>query len=300
MFDVCHYNGENMIENDIKSNCCGCSACANICPQKCIIMIPDEEGFLYPKVDAEKCIHCGKCKNVCPFENYMEPTDEISTECYAAQYNGSASEQVLSRCASGGVYTALAEYILGQGGVTVGAGFDDALEVRHIIISERQQFLTHSGSKYVQSQIDNIYMKTKEILELGEKVLFSGTPCQVAGLKYFLGKDYEYLYCIDIICAGVASPKVFRAYKTILENKYSSSLKEVNFKHKTYGYHSSTMSLVFSNGKKYAHSRLTDLMMRCFTSRICDRPSCEKCVIRGKNRVSDLSLFDCWHYEALT
>lgn len=290
-----------MIEILDKRKCCGCGACANICPSDCIDMIADEEGFLYPEVDIEKCIRCGKCNKVCPFSNYCEPQNEIEDICYAVQYKGNNADAVLKKCASGGAYTAMAEYVLKNGGVVYGAGFDDTMHICHLPTKDPREFTKFSSSKYVQSDMGQIYKDVKHVLQSTDKlVLFSGTPCQIVAMKRYLGREYDNLICADVICAGVASPKVYKEYLSILEKKYSASVKEMNFRKKEYGYHSFATYVRFDNCREYVRSRLTDYMIRCFTAHICDRPSCGECVIKGENRYSDVSLFDCWHYQDLT
>lgn len=286
------------IENK-QAMCCGCEVCASACPVECISMKPDSEGFLYPQVEHEKCISCEKCVEVCPFENYSPPVPSMSIKAYAVQHT---DKKRLEQSASGGAYTALAEYILKNNGVVVGAeyNYEEGI-IRHTVIEDLEELFRHSSSKYVQSRMTGIYEKVKEILEnTGKAVLFSGTPCQVVALKRYLKKPYEKLICVDLVCASVSSSKVFNEYKKLMEAKHNSKIKNLNFKKKTYGYHSSTMTLWFENGVHYSKSRLTDLMMWCFTSHICDRPSCENCVVKGINRYSDLTIFDCWHYSELT
>jgi len=277
-----------------KAKCCGCGACVNICPSQCIKMVMDEEGFNYPKIDVEKCIGCRRCEGVCPFFNYTEPKNKI-TLGYAGRIR---ETDALKYVASGGVYTAIASCIVDWGGVAVGVEMDEGM-VKHTIVTNREMISRHSSSKYVQSNTGDIYLRVKSLLQRGTTVLFSGTPCQVVALHKYLGQEYKNLYSIDILCAGVCSPKVFQAYISLKEKKYNSKVKYVNFKKKTYGYHSSTMFVKFVNGKYSNHSRLIDEMMHVFTAHIADRPSCTSCQIKGVNRWSDLTLFDCWHYKQL-
>lgn len=157
------------------------------------------------------------------------------------------------------------------------------------------------GSKFVQSDLRGIYNDIRNKLKSDKTVLFSGTPCQVAGLKNFLkGKYTENLYCIDIVCRGVPSPKVWHEYLSYIRKKYSSRIKKVKFRNKTYGYHSSTMLIEFDNGKVYKKSGRVDPMMKLFTREMCSRPSCAECVFKTKERISDLTLFDCKRYAELT
>ncbi len=286
-----------MIKINCKSDCCGCGACSNICPNNCITMVSDNEGFLYPKIDEQKCINCNLCESTCPFKDKNNSKNKIIS-AYAIQAKDS---KILKNVASGGCYTVLAEYFIQQHGLSIGVTVENG-EVCHTVAKDLLHVEKHSSSKYVQSHTKNIYKITKEYLEINPDkiVLFSGTPCQIAALKLFLKKEYNNLYLIDIVCAGVCSPKVFEQYINKMERKYSGNVLKSNFKEKTYGYHSSTMKLCFDNGKSYSHSRLTDPMMKIFTAHIADRPSCSKCKIKGYERYSDLTIFDCWHFTALT
>lgn len=195
----------------------------------------------------------------------------------------------------------MARQIVSEGGVAVGAAFSEGI-VCHTQISHNEESVKqHSSSKYVQSKVGNSYSEIKKILqgELERKVLFSGTPCQVAALKLYLKKDYPQLYTVDLVCAGVCSPAVFEMYISKMQNKFGKII-DINFKKKTYGYHSSTMALRFNNGTEYSRSRLTDPMMHVFTAHIADRPACATCSFKGIQRYSDITLFDCWHYSEVT
>ena len=287
-----------MISITDKNKCCGCTACYNICPVKCISMEEDTDGFLYPHVNTEKCIHCNKCEQVCPFLNYHEPADSVFS-AYTAQYI--SSDEVLYHSASGGTFTAIAEDILKSDGYVYGAIYDNSCKVVHMSTNDHREIAKFRGSKYVQSELNDIFQDVKSKLDSSFPVCFSGTPCQVAGLKYYLGKNYKNLICVDLCCKGVSSPKVFREYlKIIKKNKAKAHITGINFRRKTFGYHSSTMAVDFEDGKSYTRGGITDLMMRCFRANICLRPSCAKCIIKGRNRLSDLTIFDCWHYEELT
>lgn len=285
-----------MIEITKKEDCCGCEACANICPSKCITMEPDNEGFLYPTIDVSKCVRCGACERVCPQKNNEPKNPTIGA--YAVQ---TRDRCILEKAASGGGYSSLARQIISHDGVASGVAFEDEIICHTIIRYDDQLVQRHSSSKYVQSRIGNTYSEIREILqnEPNKMVLFSGTPCQVAALKQYLRKEYHQLYTVDLVCAGVCSPKVFEMYISKMKKKYGG-ISEINFKKKTYGYHSSTMALCFKGGAKYSRSRLTDPMMHIFTQHIADRPSCAVCPFRGTQRYSDLTIFDCWHYTDLT
>ena len=281
-----------MINVKDKTCCCGCEACANICPKKCIQMQADEWGFLYPKVDIEKCINCRLCEKICPFISDYN-NDIISA--YAMQ---SRDEKILNNASSGGVFTTLSRFIIKHGGISVGAQYFNG-EIKHTIINCLDDIEKHSGSKYIQSHLGNIYLIVKSRLDDGKNVLFSGTPCQVNALNSFLDKKYNNLFTVDFACAGVSSPKVFASYVEYMEKKYGI-IQKINFRYKKYGYHSSTMLLKFDNNKSYTRSRLTDYMTNIWTSYIAMRPSCSLCKVKGKNRSSDITMFECWNFNKFT
>ena len=275
-----------------KTDCCGCEACSNICPQKCITMVQDDWGFYYPRIDENNCIDCILCEKVCPFRQ-QKSCNRVSA--YVVQ---SKDKSILEKSAAGGAFTTLSKCILENGGVSVGASFNNKI-IMHTIVDNLNEVTTHSSSKYVQSRMFNIYNEVKEMLESGTVVLFSGTPCQVNALKNYLMVEHENLYTVDLICSGVASPKVFDEYIKYMEQNYAE-VKSVNFKFKKYGYHSSAMQLEFVDGKVYSRSRLTDYMSNIYTSYIAMRPSCYFCKTKGMNRRSDLTIYDAWHYYELT
>lgn len=282
-----------MIRINKKSDCCGCAACYSVCPQKCINMVPDKEGFLYPIVDETSCINCGLCESVCPVFNRKNHIEEFS-EAYVFQIQ---DECVLKRSASGGFTAAIAKYIIEQNGFMGGAIFDEENVVRHKMYSSSRDCEKFSGSKYVQSDIGECYLEVQSLLKKGKLVCFSGTPCQIEGLTFFLGKNYINLILIDVLCAGVPSPKLWKEYLSWHEKKNNKVLK-VNFRNKTYGYQCSTMLLNFENGEIYSQSGRTDPMMKLFLSGIAKRPICYECPFKKLHRVSDFTIFDGWHAES--
>ena len=196
-----------MIQILDKSQCCGCTACVSICPKQCITMREDEEGFLYPVVDSSHCIDCNLCKKVCP-ELYPKEMRE-PLHVYAAKHK---NEQVRLASSSGGIFTLLAEKIIDEGGVVFGVRFNNNWDVVHDYTETMEGLAVFRGSKYVQSYMGDCYLKAKSFLEQGRKVMFTGTPCQIAGLKNFLRKDYDNLLTVDVVCHGVPSPKVWQVY----------------------------------------------------------------------------------------
>lgn len=192
---------------DIGKKCCGCNSCAQSCPKQCISMSEDNEGFLYPSVDTNLCVECHLCEKVCPVLNISSGQYPIS--CYAAK---SPDEQIRKESSSGGIFSLLAQKIIENDGVVFGAAFNKKWEVVHCYTETLEGLNSLRGSKYVQSKIGNAYEQVKTFLKNGRLVLFSGTPCQIAGLKTFLRKDYENLITLDFVCHGVPSPGVLRWY----------------------------------------------------------------------------------------
>lgn len=288
--------GKDVIEIIDKKHCCGCTACASICPKNCIEMLPDEEGFLYPHVDITQCINCGLCENKCPIINSHELHG--NPEAIIVR---NKDEDILEDSTSGGAFTAIAASLIIEKNARIyGAAFDDEFHVKHLGIDSTVDLRFFRGSKFVQSDVRGIFSKIKNELINGKTVLFSGTPCQIYGLKNYLGDEYVNLYCCDIVCRGVPSPLLWNEYLKWIKAKYKSNITKVKFRNKTYGYHSSTMLIEFSNGRIYKKSGRIDPMMRLFTKEMCSRPSCSECMFKTKQRVSDLTLFDCKRYTKLT
>lgn len=279
----------NVVE---KQNCCGCHACFNICPVNCITMVEDEEGFLYPRADSNKCINCCLCEKVCLEVNDKEKVSNV--EAYACMNN---DEEVRLKSSSGGMFILLAENVINNGGIVFGAGFDDELNLVHSYTDDINGLSKYMGSKYLQSKIGSTYKQAKEFLEKGIKVLFSGTPCQISGLLHYLGKDYKNLICVDIICHGVPSPKVFKLYKTEIEKKYSSIIKTIDFRNKAYGWKLFSISLLFNNGTRYNKNLIEDMYMKGFLKDLYLRPSCYYCKSKTLNRLSDITIADFWGIE---
>lgn len=283
-----------MITIENKSQCCGCSACFSVCPQQCISMQKDEEGFRYPQIDKAACVNCGACENVCPILHRKKGA--LLPQAYTLQIKNT---DTLYNSAAGGAFSAIGRKIIERGGYVFGAAYNENFVVKHTVAKNISELAKFRSSKYVQSDPSDCFKQVRKLLNDNERVCYSGTPCQIAGLKAFLRKEYDNLVTVDLVCKGVSSPKVFEQYvsKMRMEN---GSIENINFKRKTYGYHSSTMSVDFVNGARYSKGGITDLMMRSFRANICLRPSCSECAFKGGERVSDLTLFDCWHYTELT
>lgn len=230
-----------MIEIKDKKDCCGCSACVSKCPAKCIELKEDEEGFLYPEVNKVLCMDCSLCEKVCPtisgeFENDRRPL--ASYIAYAEDLS------VRLESSSGGLFSLFAENIIVNGGIVFGAAFDSDWTVRHTAVDLKNELNRLRGSKYMQSRIENTYKEAEKFLKSGRKVLFSGTACQVAGLKTYLGKDYENLYTIDVLCHGVPSQRVWKLYLEEQEKRNDSHVKMVSFRWKNTGWKNYSLKLV--------------------------------------------------------
>lgn len=281
-----------MIELTDKSKCSGCHACAEICPQNCIEMKFDSEGFLYPEISKNSCVNCGLCDNVCQTINPLK--SENSMTAYVAY---SKNEDIQLASSSGGIFTLLAYAILEEGGVVFGAAFDESKKVRHIYIENKKDITLLQGSKYLQSIIGNSYRKVEEFLKNGRKVLFTGTPCQIDGLKQYLRKNYPNLYTQDIVCHGVPSPMVWIKYVKYCEKKLKSKIKKVDFRNKRFGWKMYSVQIIAENRNEYSKKYNKDLYMMSFLKNLCLRPSCYSCNSKTLNRNSDITLADFWGVE---
>lgn len=285
-----------MIVINNKENCCGCTACYNACPKKCINMKADLEGFLYPEVNIQDCVECNICDNVCPMNQASLYDDNKEAYCIRTKNNS-----VLKESAAGGFYTGLCEYVINNNGIAIGAIISEDNEIKHISVTEKNKsyMIRFRGSKYVQSNMDRMFSFVKEKLENNIMVCFSGTPCQVSGLYSFLKRRYNNLITLDFVCRGVASPLFWKKYIDFQEGKYKSKAKRINFRKKTYGYHSCTMEIEFDNGMVYSKGAKNDIFLRCYTSDSCSRPSCYNCHFKNDKHAADLTVFDSWHAETL-
>lgn len=276
-----------MIQIRDKQNCAGCTACMAACPQNAISMVEDEQGFLYPIVDEEKCINCDICNLSCPMLKTYSSLNEYSA--YAVKHKDIC---VLNDSTSGGIFTAVSDYILDQGGVVYGAALDNEMVVRHIRGISPKERNRMRGSKYVQSDLGNTLEQVRNDLSAGKTVLFTGTPCQVAGLKSYLKKEYDNLICMDLVCYGVANPRVFRDHIYLLSKKLHTIIKGYSFRPKKWGWHANR-ALVFGDHKVFHSTPYTDLWSQLYYSRIVTRPSCNKCPYSNLYRNGDISIGDC-------
>ena len=282
---------EKHIEINDKEMCTGCTACKNICPKDAIEMVADEEGFLYPKVDKDKCINCGLCKKTCPMINKLENKKQ-KQHAYIFQHQ---NEKVRKESTSGGAFTAIAECILNENGVVFGVSLDKDFKVKHTYATTIEELEKFRNSKYVQSDPTSCFREVKNFLEQGKKVLFSGTSCQIAGLKKYLNKQYDNLFLVDVVCRAVPSPLMWEKYLSMQKKIYKKP-KRIFFREKYYGYKYSNFS-IYAENNEYHSGIDSDPYLRAFFSNICDRPSCYTCKFKTQYRESDLTIWDCFNVE---
>ena len=279
-----------MINITDNGQCCGCTACANVCAHGAITMEPDALGFLYPKVDESKCVDCGLCDKVCAFnDNYDKSLNLPTPSVYGARHKD-IDEVMKSR--SGAAFVAISDYILERGGVVYGVGYKEHFHVAHKRATTKEERDEFRGSKYVQSDLTGIFKQVKEDLKNGLTVLFSGTGCQCAGLNAYIGKKLrENLILVDIVCHSVPGPHLWRDYLNWLEQKHCSSIVSFNFRNKTmYGWKAQVETFSMNNGEEHSSKLFTKLFQSCLIM----RPSCSKCHFCNTTRPSDITLADFW------
>lgn len=281
-----------MIEIKNEANCTGCHACYSKCPKSCIEMIEDKEGFLYPKVNKEKCINCGMCLEVCPMLNKSKHLKIINT--YGA-YN--KNDEVRLSSSSGGIFSLLAEECISNKGISFGAMYDFNFNVIHNCVEYEDEIYKQRGSKYYQSVIGDTFKIIKEKLEENKKVLFTGTPCQVAGLKSFLEHDYENLICIDIACHGVPSNKIFKKY--LNEISKNRDIESIDFRYKSISWDNYSLKVNYKNQSCFEQLSKENLYMQGFVNDFYLRPSCYECKFKGLNRQGDITLADFWGVDKI-
>ncbi len=283
------YNKEN------PSQCCGCSACFAQCPMKAIEMVRDGEGFLYPLVDKEKCIECNACVRVCPLKSGDNPVKNEETKTFIALKN--KEEETILSSSSGGAFSAISDYILNQGGVVYGVVFDEKLRAVHARADNKKERNKMRVSKYLQSDLMDTFRRVKEDADNGIKVLFTGTPCQVEGLKKYLKRDYENLFLADVICHGTPSPLMFAEHIKNIEKTRRKKVVSYKCRSKVYGWHRHTEEAVFENGKSESGTVLLQEHKVLFYAGYTLRPSCYECQFTNLCRPSDLTLGDFWGIE---
>lgn len=277
------------------SNCCGCSACMNICKQAAIQMEPDKEGFSHPVINPALCIECGSCERVCPG---LSPATNPNTqlEVFIAQ---NKDEKVRYESTSGGAFSAIAAEIINRQGVVFGAVIDEYFNVKHTYVETINDLKKFRNSKYVQSSIGDTYKLAKQFLIIGKYVCFSGTPCQINGLYKFLGRDYDNLITVDVVCKSVPSPLIFKKYIQFKKER-EKNFSDIVFRDKFRGFHYCTMAHYVSHTDRelkkaeYRRGSESDEWLRLFLSGIMCRQSCISCPYQTKSRVGDFTLGDMW------
>lgn len=281
---------------EIGKRCCGCRGCGQACPVGAISFHEDEEGFMQPAVDDIICINCGKCLKVCPI--YHVNTFDDKQVGYAAR---TIDQVEISHCSSGGLFYVYAKEILKDGGVVCGCSTNDQMMPEHTIATSMAEAKGMRGSKYVQSDMNEVYSRVCEHLTIGTSVLFTGVPCQVAGLRNFLVKDYPNLFCIDLICHGVPSRKLYREYLNWLGKKYRGTITEFEFRSKKRHQWSLTQRVVVlqANGKQKEHLLMASLdpYYNNFLEGTTYRESCYQCPYSQPKRTGDITIGDFWNVE---
>lgn len=281
-----------MIRIRDKKDCCGCTACASVCPQGAIRMQADETGFKYPQTDAGKCVGCGLCEKICAFNDGYDVRSNLPEPLVYAVRHKDPGEIRTSR--SGAMFTALSDCLFEQKGIVYGVGYAGRFKAVHKRITNREDGRELKGSKYVQSDLDGIFNAVKKDLADGFPVLFSGTPCQTAGLRSFVGeKRMQNLYVCDIVCHGAPSPTLWADYLDYMERKERKKITAVDFRDKEMGWTAHFESFVFEGGKKTITRTYTDL----FYKHLMFRPSCAACKYCNTRRPSDITIADFWGWE---
>lgn len=277
-----------------KEYCTGCTACASTCPKDCITMTADANGFLCPVVDTQKCVSCGLCEKSCPIIYPLKIANN-EPEAYAAYSN---DEEMRKQSSSGGVFTEIAKTVLKDSGAVFGAAYNERFDVVHICVETEDELIKLRGAKYAQSDLRGVFLQIKQKLDGGQKVLFSGTPCQVGGLKSFLHKDYENLLTIDFICHSVPSPMAWREYVQYrAEQDNGGKLPiSINLRSKTTGWSKYQYSNYFEYPDGHTHTAISSqsLYMKLFVGGFISRESCGNCRFKGYSRISDITLGDFW------
>ena len=277
-----------MINLSDKSDCCGCSACYSICSHHAVEFSTDQEGFFYPKFNKNLCVECGLCEKVCPVIHYETEPKTGNPVIYSAV---NTNEKQYMESSSGGIFILLCEYIISKGGIVCGVIYDKNFIVKHSFAKTLDECRAFQGSKYVQSDVREIYPKIKSLLKENVLILFSGTPCQVAGLKLFLRKSYDNLYTVDLICHGVPSPKIFQDYLEFVKGK--KLISHINMKSKS-NKKGTAIRIDFTNGKYIRQTLKTDLWNKLYFNHYIVRPSCHDCQFTHYNRVGDITIGDSW------
>ena len=278
------------LDDKDKEKCYGCGACEKVCPKKCVEMQEDEEGFLYPEINISNCTNCDLCRKCCPNKNLFIKKVLLKEPNIYAVLNIQDKERENS--SSGGAFPLFAYEVLKQKGIIFGATFNKDFVVIHQEAQNEKEMQVFRGSKYVQSNLKDTYIKAENYLKQNRKVLYTGTPCQIAGLYSYLKQDYENLYTMDLICHGTPSPKVFKDYLQYI--KKNNTIKEINFRDKSFGWENSKIRITFEQGVAYIESKEKDIFYQLFLKNYILRPSCHECKFTKINRESDITIGDYW------
>ena len=285
-----------MIDIRHKADCCGCEACVQVCPKKCINFSRDGQGFLYPVVDRESCIDCGLCERVCPILNQVENTKFNESPLYAIK---NRDDFIRKNSSSGGFFTSLANYVLEANGVVYGAAYDENFVLKHCRVRDKDNLHKLRGSKYLQSNICDTFSECRNDLNEGRLVLFTGTPCQISALRLFLGKEYQNLIRVEVVCHGVPSPMIFKTYLSEIL-PLGSIVKSIQFRDKKESwkkYHFTTKYDYCGEENVYSESVTESLYMKGFLSDMFIRPSCFKCQAKSFKSLPDFTIADFWGQE---
>lgn len=281
-----------------KQDCCGCNACGDICPTKAISFPTDNEGFWYPKIDYDKCINCELCTRTCPVINVdkLKKNDFAEPDCYAGE---NKDLEVVFDSTSGGIFSVFANRFFRDGGYVGGAVYsDDYMSVKQILTDNKADLPKLRSSKYTQSDFSGFYNQVKNLLDNGKNVVVCGCPCQMAGLRSFLRKNYENLLILDFVCLGINSPKIYRSYLKSFEDRYGSPIVYGKAKSKEYGWRNLTFKAILKDGQVKYEKRHENLFTKGYIETgLYMRPCCYNCKFRGFPRISDISLADFWGIE---
>lgn len=279
-----------------ETNCCGCMACEDACPRGAISMIENDNGFIFPTIDEAKCVNCGICLNVCDFRK--EPKTESNIDkAYSLVVN---DKNILRKSSSGGAFTALSDVVLSRSGYVVGSIMDKDFNIKHIVATDMIERDWMRESKYVQSCTLGIWRRIRDLLDQGKDVLFSGTPCQCAALKSFLGKDYDRLFVVDFLCHGVPNNRMFKDFIDYLNTISKTPVVGFSFRNKIYGWNSNSINFSISSNGKINSKWINQTYYSFFSKNLSLRPACYRCPYRSMHRPSDITIADFWGIEKLT
>lgn len=282
-----------------RQDCCGCGACFNICPRNAIAMEEDEQGFLYPVIDKKKCVDCGLCVKVCQIGKEKDTLYHKAEQCYGIKH----CDEIRKNSSSGGIYTAVSDKVIDDlKGACAGVRYDENFNVVHSLAFNSGERDCFRGSKYVQSDVGEIYKKVSALLKEDKTVLFSGTPCQVTALRRYLYElhiDEKNLITADIVCHGSPSPKIWRDYIKTIEDKYKGKLTGYTFRNKEAGWRGYHIKAQFDNGITVADNDVTYSYAVLFGADVMLRPSCYYCPYSSLGRCGDITIGDFWGIEKI-